>query len=155
MTTTTEQLLDKYRQKCSITSDNQLASALGITRQAISGWRKNTSWPSEEHIHKMANTIGEEPIKWLVAIHAERASGPVKKDWLRLAKNLGWAASWAAMTIGLAVYTPEANASTTQPRVADNNGCSYTLCAYIRTPTRGLVHAETGFRRLFPMVVAS
>jgi transcriptional regulator with XRE-family HTH domain len=108
---TTEQLLDKYALACSLTSDNQLAAALGIKRQSVHQWRKGQAFPSEEHIYTMAMMIDNEPTKWLVAIHADRSSGPVKKEWVQLAKSLGYAAAAVTFTVGLAVQTP-AKAST-------------------------------------------
>jgi len=118
-------LLDKYRETCSLPSDMALATSLGIKRQSVHAWRHGTAWPSDEHIHAMASAIGEESMSWLIPIHAERASGPVKKDWLQLAKSLGYAAASITAVIGLAVYTPESKAS----GVVNNNGTGYTLCA--------------------------
>jgi len=103
-------LLDKYREKCSFGSDMALAASLGIKRQSVHAWRHGTAWPTDDHVHTMAEAIEESPIRWLVPIHAERASGPAKKDWLQLAQTLGLAAASLAMTVGLAVYTPKAHA---------------------------------------------
>lgn len=148
----TNKLLDKYAVSCSITMDKDIASKLRVTKAAVSGWRHEKSHPDADSIEKMCVATGEPVAHWLPLIEAERARNPeAKRVWLRLAQ----AAAVITLAIGLDVYTPESKATAVDLRPADNNGCSYTLCAYIRTPTRGLVHAETGFRRLFPMVVAS
>lgn len=77
-------LLDKYREACSITSDSALADSLKISRQGVHQWRKGLSWPSEEHIITMANKIKEPAERWLASISMDRAPEPAKKYWMKL-----------------------------------------------------------------------
>lgn len=79
-------LLDKYREACSLTSDSALADSLKLTRQGVHQWRKGTSWPSEEHIIAMSKAIKEPAERWFVAINADRAGPEGRKIWLRLAQ---------------------------------------------------------------------
>lgn len=77
-------LLDKYREACSLTSDSAVAESLKITRQGVHQWRKGAAWPSEEHIITMAKRIGEPAERWLASISMDRAPEPAKKYWLKL-----------------------------------------------------------------------
>ena|SRR5690349_9175016 len=79
-------LLDKYREKCSLLSDSALASSLHMSRQAVHQWRKGLSWPSEDHIIKMAAAINEPAERWFIAISADKATPAGRKIWLRLAQ---------------------------------------------------------------------
>ena len=90
-------LLDKYREVCSLPSDSAAADSLGVKRQALHQWRKELSWPSEEHIMAMAKAINEPAERWFVQIAADRASPVARKVWLRLAQ----AAAVIALTVGL------------------------------------------------------
>ncbi len=77
-------LLDKYREACSLTSDSALADSLKISRQGVHQWRKGLSWPTEEHIITMAKKIEEPAERWLASISMDRAPEPAKKYWLKL-----------------------------------------------------------------------
>jgi hypothetical protein len=91
-------LLDKYRETCSLPSDSAAAESLHIKRQALHQWRKGIAWPSEDHVIEMAIAIGEAPEKWLVQVSADRASPSARKVWLRLAAT-GKAAAGIALAI--------------------------------------------------------
>lgn len=85
-------LLDKYKKACSIASDNGCAESLGLHRASISEWRRGKSWPSEDHIVKLAKAAGEDAGIWLLSVHAERtAPGAVQKEWQRLTQRLATA----------------------------------------------------------------
>jgi len=97
-------LLDKYRKVCSLKSDNALAISLGLTRQSVFQWRKGIAWPTDDHVTKMASDIGDDSGSWLVAVAAERTTGPAHKEWLQLAKRLASATGAVlAMTLALPV----------------------------------------------------
>ncbi len=92
-------LLDKYKEVCSIASDNACAGSLGVSRQAVSKWRTGENHPDADVIEKMCNATGEPLRHWLPLIEAERARSPaVRKVWLRLAQ----AAAMIALTVGIA-----------------------------------------------------
>lgn len=82
--TVVNNLLDKYREVCSIKSDSALADSLKLTRQGVHQWRKGLSWPSEDHVITMAKAINEPAERWLASISMDRASPTAKKYWLKL-----------------------------------------------------------------------
>ena len=110
-------LLDKYRAVCSLSSDSAAADSLGVKRQALHQWRRELSWPSEDHIIAMAKAINEPAERWFVQIAAERASPAARKVWLRLAQ--------AAAVIALAVNVSPAHAGTSS--CAHNPGTLYIM----------------------------
>ena len=106
-------LLDKYRERCSLASDNALGESLGVKRQAVHQWRKGLSWPSDEHVVEMAGKIKEAPEGWLAAVHADRTSDKTaKRVWLQAAQRLGYA---AAITLALNTWWAQQD-SNLQPR---------------------------------------
>lgn len=95
----TIKLLDKYRETCSLQSDNAVAVSLGLSRSTVSLWRGAKGHPEADSVEKMCSAIGEPLSKWLPLIEAERARSPaVRKVWLRLAQ----AAAAVALTVGIA-----------------------------------------------------
>ena len=114
-------LLDKYRDRCSIASDNALGESMGVKRQAVHQWRKGLSWPSDEHVVWLAGKINEAPEGWLAAVHADRTSDKTaKKVWLQAAQRLGYAAAITlAIGIGPAKAEVIAHASVTIAQHAD------------------------------------
>jgi len=122
--TAVNNLLDKYRKVCSITSDSALAESIGITRQGVHQWRKGISWPSEDHIITMAKRIDEPAERWFVAISADRATPEGRKLWLKL---LQAAAALAAIYLfsrhSLDVYT----ANIAMVFAAHNSGTLYIM----------------------------
>ncbi|MFK2904955.1 hypothetical protein ISP17_13420 [Dyella ginsengisoli] len=79
-------LLDKYRETCSLPSDSAVADSLHIKRQAVHQWRKGVSWPSEDHVLEMTKAMQEPAERWFIAISADRASPAARKVWLKLAQ---------------------------------------------------------------------
>jgi transcriptional regulator with XRE-family HTH domain len=97
----TTDLLDKYKQTCSIASDNACAVALGVSRQAVSKWRNGENHPDADIVEKMCEATGEPIARWLPLMEAERARSPsVRKAWLRLAQIA------AAITLTVGVFGP-------------------------------------------------
>lgn len=81
-------LLDKYKETCSIASDNACAVSLGVSRQAVSKWRNGENHPDADSVERMCEAIGEPLRRWLPLIEAERARTPAaRKVWLRLAQT--------------------------------------------------------------------
>jgi transcriptional regulator with XRE-family HTH domain len=83
----TIKLLDKYREVCSLNSDNAAAVKLGISRSAVSLWRGGKGHPEADSIEKMCEATGENIARWMPLIESERARSPgARKAWLRLAQ---------------------------------------------------------------------
>ena len=83
---TVADLLDKCRETCSLASDNALAKKLGVTRQAVSGWRRGNSQPDTVSCDKIAE-ICAIPLQRVLGIVGEaRAIGREEKAvWRKLA----------------------------------------------------------------------
>lgn len=92
----TIKLLDKYREVCSLPSDNAVAVKLGLSRSAVSLWRGGKGHPEADSIEKMCLATGEDIARWMPLIESERARSPgARKAWLRLASRA------AAVTLGV------------------------------------------------------
>ena len=100
----TEKLLDKYAGTCYPRKDIDIAKALKVKKQTVSGWRNGKAHPDAESVERMARAIGEPVGPWLANIEAERARTPAGKQvWLRLAATLG-------TTLAVAITTLPVNA---------------------------------------------
>ena len=104
-------LLDKVKKARSLASDNAFALDFGVKRQVVSQWRNGETYPSEDHIARLAELAGEDPVRWLVAVKAERTEGPAGKAWERLARQLGAAASVAFAFVSLMLVALPASAA--------------------------------------------
>ena len=114
----TIELLDAYKQAQGITSDNQAAIALGVTRSAVSGWRNGHNHPEPDTVDTMCKAAGREPARWVPLIEAERARSPAAKaTWLRLA---------GAACLCIALLTPTRTHASGSTATIDNNGSGYT-----------------------------
>jgi hypothetical protein len=92
----TIKLLDKYRETCSLASDNACAASLHVGRAAVSKWRNGLGHPDADSVARMCEATGEPLAHWLPLIEAERARTPeARKVWLRLAQ----AAAAVALTV--------------------------------------------------------
>jgi len=109
----TIKLLDKYREVCSITSDNQAAIRLGISRGTISAWRHERNHAEPESVEAMAKAVGFDVEEWVLRVQADREGqlNPKRAQvWLRCAQRISGTAAGIALTLGLAVYTPKSEA---------------------------------------------
>ena len=94
----TNKLLDRYMDVCSLKTASELASKLHVSKQAVSGWRNEKAHPEADSVAVICDAINEPLRQWLPLIEAERARSPaVRKVWLRLAQ----AAAAVAVTFGL------------------------------------------------------
>lgn len=129
----TIKLLDKFREVCSLPSDNACAVRLGVTRSAVSLWRLQKGHPDADSIERMCAATNEPLAKWLPLIEAERARSPAaRKVWLRLAQ----AAAAVALTIGLTGLTSAPVRASGAGFSAHNPGAMYimsTLRRWIRS----------------------
>lgn len=105
----TIKLLDKYREACSLTSDNAVAVRLGLSRSTVSLWRGQKGHPEADSIEKMCTATGESIARWMPLIEADRARSPdARKAWLRLA-HLAAAVTTVYLFSHLAVQTIAGN----------------------------------------------
>ena len=101
-------LLDSAKKTCLIESDNALAQRFGVHRQAVSKWRTGESYPSEDHIARLAEMAHEDAGIWLARIQAERAQGKAAIAWESIVKRL---AATAAACLALMLIAPPGKAS--------------------------------------------
>lgn len=83
---TVNDLIDKAREAMQAESDNQLAIKLKVTRQAVSGWRRNAHTPDTVMCAKLAEITGIPLARVLGIVGEARAiSREEKAVWRRLA----------------------------------------------------------------------
>ena len=79
-------LLDHAKAAAGATSDNQFAGVLGVSRQAVSTWRKGGAYPDEVTCAKLAELTGLSLAKVLGIVGEARAiSKEAKAVWRKLA----------------------------------------------------------------------
>lgn len=117
MSSYTIELLDAVASTTETKSDYAAGKALGITKQAIWGYRKRGSQMGDEAAFKAAEILGLDPAYVLARLHAESAkSDKVRALWNRIglmSRNAACIAV-AAGTIGMA-GNPTAQASPASP----------------------------------------
>lgn len=81
------QLLDIYSQRLSLTTNQAIADKLGVQRPTVSMWKSGASHPNAAAIAAMCKATEEPVAKWLPLIEAERCRTEAdRKVWLRLAQ---------------------------------------------------------------------
>lgn len=89
--------LDAARARRGIPSDNQLASALGISRSRVSSLRLGHWLPGDELMAKIAELASEDRELALLRLNYWRARhGAAKATYKRMIERLGYAAGIAA-----------------------------------------------------------
>lgn len=115
-------LLDRSLSRGSIVSDYQLAKVIGITHQAISGYRTGLALPKDKVIAQLCALSGDDPHLILAQIQAERASSPEAKNlWQTLILRLSAGTSTAILSVlfaigAIASTSNDARASDSQPQ---------------------------------------
>lgn len=65
-------MIDETIKIAGLTSANQLAQVLGVSRSAISVWRRGTSLPDATQAAQIAVLQGREPLAGVAAVEMER-----------------------------------------------------------------------------------
>jgi transcriptional regulator with XRE-family HTH domain len=95
-------LLDRAKRRAGLTSDNQLAGQVGVSRASVSGWRHGKNLPDEVAAAKLADMAGEPLAHVLGVIGEARAiSREAKAVWRRLASAA------ALLAAGVLLSLPE------------------------------------------------
>ena len=77
--------LEQIKARKGFTSDNQIAQALDVTRQAVSNYRCGKTVPDDYTAAKMAELLGRPPMELIAAANAERTkSAKERKFWERM-----------------------------------------------------------------------
>lgn len=107
---TVPQLLDKAKEAAGLSSDNQLALMLKVTRTSVSTWRRNRGAPDAVSCEKIAEITGIPLARVLGIVGEARAiSSAEKAVWRRLA-------SAAALLLSVGVLGVVAAHPDAQPR---------------------------------------
>ena len=97
------QLLEIYRQRLSLKTNQAVADRLGVKQPTVSMWLNEKSHPNAEAIATMCKATGETLAKWLPLIEAERCRTEAdRKVWLRLAQMA------AAVTLAVGLHPAHA-----------------------------------------------
>lgn len=100
----TYELFTRWREARGLNSDNAGALALGVTRGAVSLWKKGRNADADQ-VERMALDLNEDPDPWLALTMVEKTTGEASRAWLRSAKRLGAAAAMVLAT-GVAAWAP-------------------------------------------------
>jgi transcriptional regulator with XRE-family HTH domain len=106
----TDTLLNEAKEKNEITSDNQLAIALGITRAAVSEYRHGNRKPDIFVMSRLAEFTGRRFEEVVALIESERETNEEKKEyWQDFMRRIGaTAASLSLILIGVSPRPVEA-----------------------------------------------
>jgi hypothetical protein len=110
-------LLDRAKAGGHIESDYRLCKVIGITHQAVSGYRMGIALPKDKVIAQLCALSGDDPHLVMAQIQAERASSPEAKNlWSTLAARLSGVASTAFLSVVITIsliagYASSARAS--------------------------------------------
>lgn len=105
-------LLDVYKRKLSLKTNQAIADKLGVKQPTVSMWINGKSHPNAEAIETMCNATGEPISKWLPLIEADRSRTPgERRAWLRLAQ-VAALASVILITLPAVVHSFAGNPST-------------------------------------------
>ncbi|MFA4228488.1 DUF3693 domain-containing protein [Xanthomonas perforans] len=135
----------KHVQK--IQSDNAGAIALGVTRAAVSSWKKGKN-AEIQFIERMAHDIGDNPETWSALVMAERSNSEDERAaWKRIAQRLAGVALGFFIVLGAAL-PDQAQASIARDAVhtlqADKQHALYIMRNHL-VVRRGLGCAGSGF----------
>jgi len=112
----TTEYLDAIKRKHGIQSDYAISKTLGISRQAISNYRKGSAFFDDVVCLKVAELLNLDPMKVIADIHMERTKDPeVRKIWRRLARQVGRAAAVVLLAGQVVTLPAPAQASVKAP----------------------------------------
>jgi hypothetical protein len=84
----TYNLFKRWKAQKNFKSDRQAALALGISAQAVNVWKDGANG-EPEYIVKMANELGESPVRTVLEAYAEQKKGDSAKVLMKLSKQFG------------------------------------------------------------------
>lgn len=109
---TIESLLDEAKLKAGFKADNELALAIGVTRQAINHYRKGRSTPDDYAKSRIADLTGRQLREVIAKIEAENEPNEEKrKYWENLAKRIGGIAASLLISVTLNMTPTPAEAA--------------------------------------------
>lgn len=114
--TAINKLLDKARETCGLTSDMALGEKLKVSRSAVSLWRKG-GVIRDEHLTELIALAKADPAIAVQVMSEQARTKHEKSVWGALARQLGVAATVAAVT--LAGWFPAPSHAATEPTLTN------------------------------------
>lgn len=110
---TTIEYLDALKAKTGAVSDYALAPKIGVTRSAISKYRNQKDFFSDEMCLRVASVLEIDPLLVITSVNAERSKNEeTKKIWESLFERLSGVAAMCLLATGITALQPApANAS--------------------------------------------
>ena len=96
--TALNELLNQAVQKCDPSNDAALAARLGVSRSAISLWRKGEGI-REKHLTQLIALVGADPEVAVMVLREQATTHAERAVWGALARRLGAAAAVAAVAL--------------------------------------------------------
>jgi len=104
---TTVDVLEALKAKTGAPSDYALHKILGVTRQAISTYRTNTSTFSDEMCLKVSSILEVDPCLILAIAYAERSANvEVKAAWKTALERISGVAAMCLIATGITAFQP-------------------------------------------------
>lgn len=117
----TAEILDLAKTRLGISSDYALSKKLGVTTQAVSGWRSGARLPDSLTALRLGELVSNSPASVLADIERERAERAGRQDqasaWREWAEKLAGTAAAAVFSLGLTA-SPDAGAGTGKTSVS-------------------------------------
>ena len=101
------ELLDQAVQKCDPSNDAALAARLGVSRSAVSLWRKGEGI-REKYLTQLIALVGADPEVAVMVLREQATTHAERAVWGALARKLG-----AAAVVSVAALLPMGNVSAT------------------------------------------
>lgn len=102
MTTTTQQLLDRWKKAKGYANNSEAARALKVRPSAVSHWQTGTAHANPVSAARMATDLKLAVIDVLAAIEADRATDPeARRIWARYGKG-----AFMALVVGVSLSAP-------------------------------------------------
>lgn len=120
----TADYMQAAKDRAGLPSDYALAVRLGVTRQAVSNWKRGVNLPDPLAAYRLGDLAGIDPLIVIADVERERAERMSREQdadaWGVILKRLGGAA--ASVLLGTVLSAPPgaANASPSQGRTADS-----------------------------------
>lgn len=97
------EIMDLAKERQGLDSDRKLAKKIGVASPATFRWRKNHTWPNDDHMEQLAQMAGLDAELCLIELQIWKNEGHAKAAWVHIAERL---AAAAAVIFGLVFLSP-------------------------------------------------
>ena len=111
--------INDAKQAKNIKSDRLLCQALNLSNNAITSYRTQRAWPTDETMVRLAELGGNDPELALIDLNIWRTPAPAQKLYLKMFEKLTAAVFIAIILLTMPLQS--ANATTYIPHYMDNN----------------------------------